>query len=532
MQWLQKLIEGQKRLIKGHRFLSPLYPLISAADSFLFEPAVTTSRRPHIRDAIDLKRWMILVVIALAPAIFMAVWNTGVQKLVYGSGNWELMQQYLTASASFTAYRDFVLDQGRYLTILSYGLQAFIPVVLISYTVGGLIEGVFAYIRGHEIAEGFLVTGILFPLVLPPTIPLWLVALGVAFGVIIGKELFGGTGMNILNPALTCRAFLFFGFPTTMSGHVWAGSNPTKIAQSVQAMEKQSTFAEVDAITQDTPLNLLNIDDGILNLQVDAIADNTLGGIVATKDLIAKQFTKWQVALEDQAMQDTAVWSGLSPEQLQNFVTAPLARGGLGLAPELYKNAYDFAALKYGIGHFNDATLFLGNHLGSMGETSTLACAFGAIFLICTRIASFRTILGVIFGALVTALCFNIACIIAPDHGAWLPARFSLPAYKHLLMGGLAFGLVFMATDPVSSPGHPWSRWIYGFLIGFLTIIIRLINPAYPEGIMLAILFSNVFAPLIDHYVLIAYRRRARAKALRLRSKYHGPEIKRGNQNG
>lgn len=529
MEFLQKLVEGQKRWIKKHRLLSPLYPLVSAVDSFLFEPAIKTSQRPHIRDAIDLKRWMILVVLALAPTIFMAVWNTGLQKMVYGSGDWHLMQDYLTASSSFSGYFSFVSEEARYLTILSYGLQAFIPVVLVSYTVGGMMEGLFAYIRGHEIAEGFLVTGMLYPLVLPPTIPLWLVALGVAFGVVIGKELFGGTGMNILNPALTCRAFLFFGYPTTMSGHVWAGTNTSLIAESLKSMEKQSTFHEIDVITQDTPLNLLNINDSILTLQVDAIADNTLGGVVATKDLIAKQFVKWQVALQDRAVQDIPIWTELSADQLKSFVTAPLQQGGLGLAPELYKNAYDFAALKYGIGHFNDATLFFGNHLGSMGETSTLACLFGAIFLAVTRIASYRTMLGVIIGVLSTALCFNAASLFSVDHGAWLPARFALPAYKHLLMGGLAFGLVFMATDPVSSPGHPWSRWIYGFMIGFLTVVIRLVNPAYPEGIMLAILFANVFAPLIDHYVLRLYRSRVRKRAALLRQSY---DANRGANNG
>lgn len=515
MEFLRKLIEQQKRFAKKHAFLAPAYPLISALDTFLFEPAIKTSKAPHVRDAVDLKRWMILVLLALGPATLMAIWNTGLQQMVYQSSSFALMQEYLESSNSFQGYFHFVTSEGRYLKILELGLKAFLPVVIVSYAVGGMIEGFFSYLRGHEIAEGFLVTGILFPLVLPPTIPLWLVALGVAFGIIVGKELFGGTGMNIMNPALTCRAFLFFGYPTTMSGNVWVGTHTGKIAQSLKEMQAQSPYGELDAITQDTALKLININEGIKNVQVDAIASNTLGSDLPTNNVIATQFAKWQAAASHLGLEQMPQMKQLTAEQLQSFVTAPLHQGGLGLASEHYKSAYDFAALKYGIGHYSDATLFFGNHLGSMGETSTIACIIGALVLVASRIGSFRTMLGVILGVLVTGLCFNAAAWLAVDAGAWLPAKFSLPAYKHFLMGGLAFGLVFMATDPVSSPSHPWSRWFYGFLIGFLTVIIRLINPAYPEGIMLAILFANVFAPLIDHYVVLWYRKRSRALRLK-----------------
>lgn len=503
MIFLRRLLDRQKEFVKKHKLLAPAYPLVSAIDTFLFEPAINTVKRPHIRDAVDLKRWMILVVIAMIPAIFMAIWNTGVQEFVYASGSWPLMEEYLSSSSTFEAYINFVLKDSRYLSILQLGLIAFLPVVITSYTVGGMVEGFFAYIRKHEIAEGFLVTGMLFPLVLPPSIPLWMVALGVAVGIIVGKELFGGTGMNILNPALTCRAFLFFGFPNRMSGDVWVGTHITKVAESLKKINNDAQLSDLDGLSQSTPLSFLNITESIKTVQVDAIASNTIGSKVATFDVIMQQFSRWQSAL-GQSLE----WTHLSASQLKAFVTSPIMQGGLGLAPENYKAAYDFASLKYGLGHFNDATLFFGNHMGSMGETSTLACLLGAVFLILTRIASWRSMAGVLIGIFATASLFNLFAQFNPDQGAWASAKFTLPAYKHLLMGGVAFGLVFMATDPVSSPGHRWGRWIYGFLIGFLTVVIRLINPAYPEGIMLSILFANVFAPLIDHYVLTFYRRR------------------------
>src|SRR3984885_14220875 len=197
---------------KNHRW-HRLRPMLTAVDSFLYEAPLVTKTGPHIRDAVDLKRWMIIVVVALLPCIFMAIWNTGLQKMVYASGDYHLMDEYLNASTSFRGYFQFALQQQRWLTILEYGAMAFFPVMLISYLVGGFWEALFACVRRHEIAEGFLVTGMLYPLILPPTIPYWMVAVGVSAGVVIGKELFGGTGMNIMNPALCCRAFLFFTFP-------------------------------------------------------------------------------------------------------------------------------------------------------------------------------------------------------------------------------------------------------------------------------------------------------------------------------
>lgn len=483
-----------------HRFR----PLISAADTFCYEPLINTKRAPFIRDAVDVKRWMVLVIIALLPAIFMAIWNTGLQKMVYGSGNHLLMNDYLRASLTFKGYFEFVFSDGRYLTILREGALAFFPVMIISYLVGGLCEGIFASIYGHEIAEGFLVTGMLYPLILPPTIPYWMVALGVAFGVIVGKELFGGTGMNILNPALTARCFLFFTFPGKMTGDVWAGTNPTEMAQSLQIMNGQAGLNEIDGYTQATPLQGLNTAIGaVKRIHIDTIASHTIGNQASNFDLIQTHFDQWK-----EVSQTHADFAHLSAQQLQSFVTAPMEQGGLGLLPGNYLAAHNAAESIYGLGHFSDGNLFWGNILGSMGETSTFACLLGALFLIWVGIGSWRTMLSFGLGAFLTATFFHFfSTHFGLDGGAWNPAKFAMPAYRHLLMGGLAFGLVFMATDPVSSPGMRGAKWVYGALIGVVTILIRVINPAYPEGVMLAILFGNVFAPLIDYYAVRHFRR-------------------------
>jgi Na+-transporting NADH:ubiquinone oxidoreductase subunit B len=508
---LRKLLDFQLSFFEKGKPLHRLRPLISAVDNFCYEPAINTKRAPFIRDAVDVKRWMVLVIIALLPAILMAIWNTGLQKMVYGSGDSTLMKEYLTSSLSFRGYFDFVGANQRYLTILKEGALAFIPVMIISYLVGGLCEGIFASIYGHEIAEGFLVTGMLYPLILPPTIPYWMVALGVAFGVIVGKELFGGTGMNILNPALTARCFLFFTFPGKMTGDVWAGTNPTKIAQSLNQMNRLAGLSEIDGYTQATPLQGLNtaVSD-IKRIHIDAIAGHTVGHEVPNYALIHSHFEHWKTASNTQVD-----FTHLTAQQLQSFVTAPLDQGGLGLLPGNYVAAHNATESIYGLGHFTDGNLFWGNILGSMGETSTFACLLGALFLIWTGVGSWRTMLSFGLGAFVTAALFQFfSSHFGADGGAWNLARFAMPAYRHLLMGGLAFGLVYMATDPVSSPGMRGAKWVYGALIGVVTILIRVINPAYPEGVMLAILFGNVFAPLIDFYAVRRFRRsysRARA---------------------
>ena len=502
---LRKLLDFQLSFFEKGKPLYRWRPLVSAVDAFCYEVPVNTRRAPFIRDAVDLKRWMVLVVIALLPNILMAIWNTGLQKMVYGSGDFHVMNGYLKASETFRGYFNFAFSEGRYVTILKLGALAFLPVVIISYLVGGLTEGIIASIRGHEIAEGFLVTGILYPLVLPPTIPYWMVALGVAFGVVVGKELFGGTGMNILNPALTARAFLFFTFPGKMTGDLWVGTNPTSIATSLQKMNAAAGLNEIDGYTQATPLQGLNgaIAD-IKRIHVDAIASHTLGNKVANFELIQSHFTHWKAGTATAAHDLGA----LTADQLRAFVTAPLEQGGLGLMPGNFLAAHNASETLYGLGRFTDGNLFWGNMIGCMGETSVFASILGALFLIWVGVGAWRTMVAYGLGAFVTAYLFQFfSTHFGVDGGAWNPAKFAMPAYRHLIMGGLAFGLVYMATDPVSSPGMKSAKWIYGILIGVVTILIREINPAYPEGVMLAILFGNVFAPLIDHYAVRRFRK-------------------------
>lgn len=509
---LRRFLDYQLSLTTPGEPLHFLRPLVEAGDTFLYESPERTKTGPHIRDAVDIKRWMILVVLALLPAIFMAIWNTGVQSMVYSSGNYRLMNEYLEASTSFRAYFDFVFKDGRQWKILSQGASIFLPVVLVSYAVGGFWEALFACVRKHEINEGFLVTGILYPLILPPTIPLWMVAVGVSAGVVLGKEIFGGTGMNIMNPALVCRAFLFFTFPGRMSGFVWAGQNPTITRQSLARMNTEGATTSLDAYTQATPLARFNVSHDIKRAHIDAIATNDFGDQVGSINVIKERFGQWA----GQDGHSDAVLGQLSSEQMRDFVTSSPMQGGLGLSPGAYEDAHSFASIQYGLGADNDGSFFFGNQLGSMGETSTFACILGALILIYTGIGSWKTMLGMVLGAFLTASCFEwISTHVGPQGGAWNPAQFALPAYKHLILGGLAFGCVFMATDPVSSPTMDSAKWIYGFLIGLVTIVIRVVNPAYPEGVMLAILLLNVFAPLIDHYALQFYRRkRARVRTV------------------
>lgn len=505
---LKKFLNYQMSLVEKGKPLHKLRPLIQASDTFLYEAPINTRRSPHIRDAVDLKRWMLIVVFALVPCILMAIWNTGLQKMVYGSGNYHLMNEYLNSSTSFSSYFNFVSNDNRYLTIIHYGLMAFLPVMLISYVVGGFWEAVFASIRGHEISEGFLVTGMLYALILPPSIPYWMVAVGVSAGVVIGKELFGGTGMNILNPALTCRCFLFFTFPSKMTGDVWVGTNPTAINQSLNKMKTDANLVNsFDGYSQATPLAHFNVTTDIKRVHIEAIASGNSKANTKSAELIQKHFEKWNSTGEYQL-------DSLLPEQMKQFVTGPLDQGGLGLSPDNYQAAYNFSSLNYGLGNQTDANFFWGNRLGSMGETSVIACLIGAIILIYTGVGSWRTMAAVGISAYISAWLFEFfSTHFGVGGGAWNPAKYAFPAYKHLLLGGLWFGLVFMATDPVSAPSMKLSKWIYGAFIGALIILIRVVNPAYPEGIMLAILMGNVFAPLIDHYVVKSFRRPHRVTA-------------------
>ncbi|QGJ70238.1 Na(+)-translocating NADH-quinone reductase subunit B [Planctomycetales bacterium 10988] len=383
-----------------------LYPLYEATDTFLYTPGEVTKNASHVRDALDLKRMMITVVVALIPCTLMALYNTGYQANVAianvqgaEAAGWQAdVQEWLGLGH----------DPASLVDNFVYGALFFLPIYAVCMAVGGTWEVLFCIVRRHDINEGFLVTGLLFPLTLPPTIPLWQVALGISFGIVIGKEIFGGTGRNFLNPALTARAFLYFAYPGQISGDaVWVAA---------------------DGYTGATALGAMAVGD----------LDKGLSAVVE----------------------------------------------GLG----------------YG---WWDA--FLGFIPGSMGETSALCALLGMIILIATGVGSWRIMAGVFAGGILGALFFNL---IGSDSNA----MFVVPFWWHLVIGGFAFGAVFMATDPVSASFTHKGKWIYGILIGLLTILIRVINPAYPEGIMLAILFGNVFAPLIDYFVVQANIQRRLAR--------------------
>ncbi len=369
------------------------FALYEMVDTFIYSPADTTRGSPHVRDGIDLKRVMSYVVVATFPVLLLMLWNTGFQansamadlgmSTVEGWRGWIMNTLGITYNPSSVFSNMF------------HGLLYFLPIYLTTLIAGGTFEVIFAAVRNHEVNEGFLVTSMLYTLTLPPSTPLWQVALGIIFGVVIGKEVFGGTGKNFLNPALTGRAFLYFAYPASMSG--------------------DAVWTAIDGYTGATPLGLA-----------------ALGGVEA----ITEAGYSWG----------------------QTFI---------GMMP------------------------------GSLGETSTLAILFGMTFLLITRVASYRIMLGVFLGMFLTTALFNLI-------GSDTNPMFSMPWYWHMTLGGFAFGMVFMATDPVSAAMTNKGRWIYGILIGFMTILIRVINPAFPEGIMLAILFANIFAPLIDHFVVQA----------------------------
>ena len=385
--------------------LEKLYPLYEAGDTFLYTPPYTTSGGPHVRDGLDQKRMMMIVVVALLPCIIWALFNTGYQAFLAVEQGGALLDTWKTS-----AYQAIGLpvSSASVVGCMVYGALHFVPVLLVTFAVGGTLELLFSIVRGHEVNEGLLVTGTLIPLILPATIPLWQVALGTAFGVVIGKEIFGGTGMNFLNPALVARAFLFFAYPAQISGNVWVAATP---------------------------------------------ADGRSG----------------------------ATW------------LASYAEGAGHLPGLTYMDA------------------FLGLRPGSMGETSVLAVLMGAALLLLTRIGSWQTMLGVLVGTAVTAI--GMTSITSTTN-----PMFDLPWYWHFVLGGWAFGAVFMATDPVSSAFTSTGKHIYGFLIGVLCVLIRMVNPAYPEGMMLAILFMNMFAPLIDHAVVQANIRRRAARYVRTSS--------------
>jgi Na+-transporting NADH:ubiquinone oxidoreductase subunit B len=382
----------------------PLYKFrvpVDANDTFLRTPLLTTKGKVHVRDALDIKRLMTIVIVALIPALLFSFYNIGLQKL---------------SSISDSSFTLTGLEPT-FFNIMIHGLWHFLPIIIVSYMAGGLVELFLAMVRDHEVNEGFLVTGMLIPLTMPPDIPLWMVAVGTAFGVFFGKEIFGGTGYNFLNPALTARAFIFFSYPTAISGdQVWRA--------------------------------------------VDAAKDKLIDG-----------------------------YSGATPLS----IAATLENGSNVV--EVLKDA--------GFSFYN---MFMGFIPGSAGETSTLAILLGAALLLLTGVASWRIMLSMTLGGLAMASLFFL---LRSESSL---AFFHLPPYYHLVMGGFAFGTVFMATDPVSAAATQTGRWIYGFLIGVLAVLIRVINPAFPEGVMLAILLMNVFAPVFDYFVIKANIKRRRAR--------------------
>ena len=373
---LRKLLDKLKPDFEKGGKLEKFYPAFNAFETFLFVPDHTTaSKGAHVRDAIDLKRTMVLVILSLIPCLLFGMWNVGYQhQLAFGISDTTIIDNFL------------------------FGAIKVLPIVIVSYISGLTVEFIFAIIRKHTINEGFLVSGMLIPLVMPVDVPLWMVAVSTVFAVIIGKEVFGGTGMNILNPALTARAFLFFAYPTKISGNeVWINTSSEDGKQVV------------DAYSGATPLG-----DAAAGL-----ADKIPG-----------------------------IW--------ESFI---------GIIP------------------------------GSIGETSALACLIGAAILLYTGIGSWRIMLSVFVGGYIMALIFN-------QFG--LNTLMQISPLHHLVLGGFAFGAIFMATDPVSGAQTNTGKYIYGFLIGLFAILFRVFNPAYPEGMMLSILFMNVMAPLIDHYVVAA----------------------------
>ncbi|MGI1671411.1 MAG: NADH:ubiquinone reductase (Na(+)-transporting) subunit B [Neptuniibacter sp.] len=376
------------------------YALYEAADTIFYTPGYVTKTAAHVRDAVDLKRMMILVWMCTFPAIFFGMWNVGLQ------ANTAMIDLGITEPSTWQGaiagmFSSF--DPNSLWDNIIHGAAYWLPIYIVTFVVGGFWEVLFAMKRGHEVNEGFFVTSILFCLILPPSIPLWQVALGISFGVVIGKEVFGGTGKNFLNPALTGRAFLFFAYPAQMSG--------------------DAVWTAVDGFSGATPLSLA-----------------ASGGV----DAILAQNITWFDA-------------------------------------------------------------FIGSIQGSVGEVSTLAIALGGTVLLIAKVAAWRIVAGVFLGMVATSTLFNLI-------GSDTNPMFSLPFYWHLVLGGFAFGMFFMATDPVSASMTNKGKWYFGALIGVMVVLIRVVNPAFPEGMMLAILFANLFAPLIDNFVVQANIKRRKAR--------------------
>src|SRR5690554_4225755 len=388
-------------------------PLYETLATFLFTPKHVTTSGSHIRDGVDLKRTMFTVVIALIPALLFGIYNTG---------HWHYELLAHANPAEYGTYLDYMTGFGDKLGV---GFMKVLPLILVSYAVGLAIEFIFGFMRGHALHEGYLVSGMLIPLIMPVDVPLWMVAVATAFAVVIGKEVFGGTGMNILNVALTARAFLFFAYPTEMSGNkVWINTS------------------------EGTP--------------VDGFTGETL--LAQATTVPASEFT-------------------------------------------------DVAGNAYASVHQSFMDSIMGFIPGSIGETSVIACLLGAALLIFTGIGSWKIMFSTLIGGIVMGLIFNVVGThYFPDN-----AFLTLPWWYHLALGGFMFGLVFMATDPVTAAQTETGKWIYGFFIGILAILIRTVNPAYPEGVMMAILFMNVMAPMIDHYVIEANIKR-RAKRLKVKT--------------
>lgn len=419
MKWFRnKLDKMAPHFEKGGKYHN-WYALYEAVDTFFYSPPSVTHAGAHVRDSVDLKRIMILVWLATFPAMFFGMWNVGNQALTV-----------LHLAAAKGATPDMAIEGWRFWVVNTfanfdvnniwsafiYGATYFVPIYMVTFLVGGFWEVLFAMKRGHEVNEGFFVTSVLFALICPPTVPLWQVALGISFAVVIGKEVFGGTGKNFINPALAGRAFLFFAYPAFMSGDtVWTAVNAELWKQGIDGFSGAT-----------------------------ALGQAMLGGVASMKHITTDglvQLTWWD-----------AFW-GFKP--------------------------------------------------GSVGEVSTFAILLGAIVLLVTKIASWRIMAGVMLGMVATVSLFNAV-------GSDTNPMFAMPWHWHLVLGGFAFGLVFMATDPVSASMTNIGKWIFGIVIGLMVVLIRVVNPAYPEGMMLAILFANLCAPLIDYFVIQAnIKRRA-----------------------
>jgi len=402
MSFLRKFLDSLGTHFEGDGKLKKFYPIYEMLDTFLYTPLLNTKGSVHVKDSMDLKRVMFTVVVALIPCMLIGIFNTGYQinLSIDQLGSTANLSQLIGCRFDLLNALGFKFGSSHYITSFALGLTYFLPIYIVTQVVGGFWEVLFSVIRKHEINEGFLVTGTLFPLILPATIPLWQVAVGVSFGVVFGKEIFGGTGKNFLNPALVGRAFLFFAYPAYMSG--------------------DSVWLAVDGVTGAT-----------------ALGQVVSGGM-----------------------------SSVSTTWLSSFI---------GLIP------------------------------GSLGETSTIACLFGAVVLIVTGVGSWRTMLSMF-------LSFSFFILLLTGIGSETNMAFSMSLCWHLVVGGFAFGTVFMATDPVSSAQTLKGQLFYGALIGFMVALVRVINPAFPEGTMLAILFGNCLAPLIDYFVIQNYKKRRKFK--------------------